>query len=108
MLKIVGKEIWANQDYKIKPKCNMSTTSHRCIGNMHEQRRVVLVTLALPFASRKAAKFERRCSAILETARICAVNSSIIHPAVFPPIPSFEERMEVDFTTPESRIVSLT
>lgn len=62
----------------------------------------------IPLISRKAAKLDRRCNAILETARICAVNSSIIHPVVVPPTPTIKEILAVDFTTPKRRIVSLT
>jgi len=72
-----------------------------CIVRLNQQRQI-------PFVSRNVAKFERRCNAILQTARIWVVNSSMIELPEAPPIPSLEDNIDEDFTTPRSRMVSLT
>lgn len=66
------------------------------------------VKTTVPFVSRNVAKFERRCNAILQTACIWMVNSSMIQLPAAPPIPSLDDSSDEDFTTPRSCIVSLT
>lgn len=73
-----------------------------------QHRDTVSRTPKVPLFSRKDAKLDRRCNAIFDTARIWAVNSSIIHPPLEQPTPSLDKSADVDFTTPRRRMVSLT